>query len=52
MEETEYLKQLETRIKTCEANGIKLPKEMTQFIDDLYVLTCKLYMMIHKSEEN
>ena len=52
MEQEEQLKDLENDIKNWVNQGSKINPSFVNFIDDLYVIASRLYMLVHKGENN
>ena len=50
--EREELKEIEKRITDWKDQGGDLDPRLIEFVDDIYVLASKMYMIIHRGEEN
>ena len=48
----EHLEDIKNRVNKWKSQGGVLDPLLIEFIDDLYVLASKLYMIVHKDEEN
>lgn len=48
----EQLKDLEGDIESWVSQGSKINPSFVNFIDDLYVIASKLYMLVHKNDDN
>ena len=52
MLEQEELKEIEKRIIDWKNQGKDLDPRLIEFVDDIYVLASKMYMIVHKDEDN
>ena len=52
MLEQDELKNIEKRITDWKAAGKELDPLLIEFVDDIYVLVSKMYMIVHKGENN
>ena len=48
----EHLEDIKNRVNEWKNQGGVLDPLLIEFIDDLYVLASKLYMIVHKDEDN
>ena len=52
MLEQEELKEIEKRITDWKNQGEELDPLLIEFVDEIYVLVSKMYMIVHKGENN
>ena len=52
MLEQDELKGIEKRITDWKAQGKELDPMLIEFVDDIYVLASKMYMIVHRGEDN
>jgi len=52
MLEQEELKEIAKRITDWKDKGGDLDPRLIEFVDDIYVLASKMYMIVHKGESN
>ena len=50
--EQDELKEIEKRITGWKEKGKELDPNLIEFVDDIYVLASKMYMIVHKGEDN
>ena len=50
--EQEELKEIEKRITDWKDKGGDLDPRLIEFVDDIYVLASKMYMIVHRGENN
>ena len=52
MLEQDELKEIAKRITNWKDQGRELDPRLIEFVDDIYVLASKMYMIIHKDANN
>ena len=50
--EQEELTEIAKRISDWRDQGGELDPRLIEFVDDIYVLASKMYMIVHKGENN
>jgi len=50
--EQDELKEIEKRITSWKKEGKELDPNLIEFVDDIYVLASKMYMIVHRGEDN
>ena len=52
MLEQDELKEIAKRITNRKDQGRELDPRLIEFVDDIYVLASKMYMIVHRGEDN
>ena len=52
MLEQEELTEIAKRITDWKDKGGELDPRLIEFVDDIYVLASKMYMIVHRGEDN
>ena len=52
MLEQDELKEIQKRITDWKDQGGELDPRLIEFVDDIYVLASKMYMIVHRGEDN